>query len=1176
MTGFFKKRHNKEGHKHSNSNPLSAKGISRKASKESSSFNILSSSMASPSSNHTKGSSDNKSESIRNNELSVHSKGSFTSPSNPASQTSPNRAEDIYSLRMRQGVRNKESGNQRVPSGSSTASTVRKTSLNSKNLPPTPPHTREMDYHANLLRTNTIEFKKKLSQTPWRKKRLYNSPFPRFSHAASSTTSDTGAIYLMGGLGGKNVFGDMWIIEPMKNPEQLQQQQQQPHDRKQSISSREDYPYIASPIENFDRMPAPRIGHACVLIGNAFIIFAGDTVTNSSQVLDNKLYFLNITSLKWTVTSPSGPRPSGRYGHQISVLNFEVPHQPGLWLSYLYVFGGQLEDKYYNDVWKFNLTKFRDPDTHWIKIKPSTASTFRPPPLANHTMTAFENKLYVYGGTDGHKVYNDLLCFDPLNETWSKCHLNGACTPPALQEHAAALYQNLLFIYGGKLQNDELSSDLYVIDLKTFNCWQIQSDLLYNPGPRCGHTLTADMVNEKLLVMGGDGSDKDFTNVFEDQRHILDESQFSFSSSIIYEFDLRYLAKYMERGVHLVKTVVNDSPQHEKELKSSKKSDSITEISGASHKSMPSTASSSSSGSSRINAKKLETERTSIPRDHNSTSLSQAVINAYGDDVDDDDEVVSSTPKKPVEPVNQLSASKSSIRSAQDPPNVVTTPTLVSHQHEPDMITPERAPERPVLNINDDNTTPEQAKADLLATNAARSPVKKKVEPKHKPVELVETTDNEDDEDEAEQDRSSTFASPKQHKREDSTRIESMGAMLNSLKKEMQEKVTDANNQIVKLEGEKRMAITELEKEKKKNVTNISYRSQLSVKDKQINDLKRELEDAKSELGKVSNNSSPKETVSNGQLSVRDRVHYENTILNLRNNNSDLVDKYQATDAFIRKKVTDLDELNNVIKNQQETISKLQKKLVSQIDLEKQVNDLTNEKKLMELELNKVNIQKTDKTIVETNSVSKLRTDIQKLVDVLNGTKATDLVRNVSVTSSEDSTEQSENKDATIKELQSQVDELLNLKSKEDAKKRTEIAVKEKRLRELEDSYQKSVGSLNSTHRALSLSQSEIEKLRDANKQLLSQIDDLKLNYRVPSSSVKGSPLTRVGSADDTNNAADASNLSDVEARYDFKIKDLEAELFIASQERDKLREELVSLKKKLYTSPEASVSSSQ
>lgn len=70
--------------------------------------------------------------------------------------------------------------------------------------------------------------------TPWRKKKLYNSPFPRFGHAVSSLTSTSGTCYLMGGLSGNDVYGDMWVIEPIRNQD----------------SADTDTPYIASPIEN--------------------------------------------------------------------------------------------------------------------------------------------------------------------------------------------------------------------------------------------------------------------------------------------------------------------------------------------------------------------------------------------------------------------------------------------------------------------------------------------------------------------------------------------------------------------------------------------------------------------------------------------------------------------------------------------------------------------------------------------------------------------------------------------------------------------------------------------------------------------------------------------------------------------------------------------------------------
>ena len=43
--------------------------------------------------------------------------------------------------------------------------------------------------------------------------------------------------------------------------------------------------------------PGPRVGHAALLVGNAFIVFGGDTKMDDSDVLDDTLYLLN--TCKW-------------------------------------------------------------------------------------------------------------------------------------------------------------------------------------------------------------------------------------------------------------------------------------------------------------------------------------------------------------------------------------------------------------------------------------------------------------------------------------------------------------------------------------------------------------------------------------------------------------------------------------------------------------------------------------------------------------------------------------------------------------------------------------------------------------------------------------------------------------------------------------------------------------
>ena len=110
---------------------------------------------------------------------------------------------------------------------------------------------------------------------PWSQRRLNFSspqatPFPRYGAAINSVASKEGDIYLMGGLiEGSTVKGDLWMIESSGG----------------SLSCFQ----IATVSEG----PGPRVGHASLLVGNAFIVFGGDTKINETDALDDTLYLLN-------------------------------------------------------------------------------------------------------------------------------------------------------------------------------------------------------------------------------------------------------------------------------------------------------------------------------------------------------------------------------------------------------------------------------------------------------------------------------------------------------------------------------------------------------------------------------------------------------------------------------------------------------------------------------------------------------------------------------------------------------------------------------------------------------------------------------------------------------------------------------------------------------------------
>jgi hypothetical protein len=47
------------------------------------------------------------------------------------------------------------------------------------------------------------------------------------------------------------------------------------------------------PVATTSEGPGPRVGHASLLVGNAFIVFGGDTKMDEGDVLDDTLYLLN-------------------------------------------------------------------------------------------------------------------------------------------------------------------------------------------------------------------------------------------------------------------------------------------------------------------------------------------------------------------------------------------------------------------------------------------------------------------------------------------------------------------------------------------------------------------------------------------------------------------------------------------------------------------------------------------------------------------------------------------------------------------------------------------------------------------------------------------------------------------------------------------------------------------
>ncbi|GAB7359589.1 hypothetical protein MBLNU230_g6774t1 [Neophaeotheca triangularis] len=320
------------------------------------------------------------------------------------------------------------------------------------------------------------------SPYPWSQRKLaftvsHTNPFPRYGAAVNSAASKDGAIYLMGGLiNGSTVKGDLWMVETGQPGNQ---------------GSMSCYP-VATTSEG----PGPRVGHASLLVGNAFIVFGGDTKMDEGDMLDDTLYLLNTSTKQWSRALPAGPRPPGRYGHTLNILG-----------SKLYIFGGQVEGYFFNDLVAFDLNALQASSNRWEILIQNTIDGGPPhgqipPARTNHSMVAWGDKLYLFGGTDGVNWFNDVWSYSPQTNSWTMLECIGYI-PSAREGHAAALVGDVMYIFGGRTEEGTDLGDLAAFRISSRR-WYTFQNMGPSPSPRSGHSMTT--VGKSIVVLAGEPS----------------------------------------------------------------------------------------------------------------------------------------------------------------------------------------------------------------------------------------------------------------------------------------------------------------------------------------------------------------------------------------------------------------------------------------------------------------------------------------------------------------------------------------------------------------------------------------------------------------------------------------------------------------------------------------------
>ncbi|KDR71309.1 hypothetical protein GALMADRAFT_281901 [Galerina marginata CBS 339.88] len=290
------------------------------------------------------------------------------------------------------------------------------------------------------------------------------SPFPRYGHTLPATATANGDLYLFGGLVRESARNDVYIFSTQDNS--------------------------ASLFQTTGEIPSPRLGHACVLVGNTFIVWGGDINTGTSSEpsdrQDNRLYFLNLISQDWFQLEVTRLAPVGRYGHTMIMVGTKF-----------FVFGGQLNEMFFNDLWAFDLNPLRTRST-WDLWEP--ASTERPAPRTCHVCVTHRDQIIIFGGTDGNYHYNDTWSFNLQTKRWTEFTCMGFI-PSAREGHAAAILGNVIYVFGGRGIDGQDLDDLAALNILNRR-WYMFQNMGPSPSGRSGHAMAS--IGTKIFVLGGE------------------------------------------------------------------------------------------------------------------------------------------------------------------------------------------------------------------------------------------------------------------------------------------------------------------------------------------------------------------------------------------------------------------------------------------------------------------------------------------------------------------------------------------------------------------------------------------------------------------------------------------------------------------------------------------------
>jgi N-acetylneuraminic acid mutarotase len=162
-----------------------------------------------------------------------------------------------------------------------------------------------------------------------------------------------------------------------------------------------------------------------------------------------------------------------------------------------YLFGGKFNDqRAYSPIECFNTESLT-----WNSLPDTLAEN-----KIEHTIDVVDKYLVVFGGYEGHRVYNDLKVFDLERNSWISIMQKGQA-PSHRYAHSSIIYKQDLFIFGGMDKQKPLN-DLWRFCFSESSWYQVKYIGLVSPLFRS----TLVEVQNGFLILGGAKAYQQYTN----------------------------------------------------------------------------------------------------------------------------------------------------------------------------------------------------------------------------------------------------------------------------------------------------------------------------------------------------------------------------------------------------------------------------------------------------------------------------------------------------------------------------------------------------------------------------------------------------------------------------------------------------------------------------------------